>query len=818
MKSTYLFIGLVSSPMILDFLFHKYWKSRWLRFSQIGVHHSTTAMKTYWGVPTLVSVLSLATMGLVILWHIVRPDYPVHWIGWVFASGMILMGLKDAITFTNNFFTIKNGPTIEAGLYQYETQILKKGGQLHTKCYICAKSGHKREMVLIGKPGFDYFVKYVYNDPSKRWSPTQGCFECGNCGRLVCLTHSDDSIVCDCGVCNWKEGTYAQLELDNEQNASGHDKLYRKSSKKYNIKQIDDLIYDNNIKKLDAYTKDMNVDTIFPQIGPIIDLAIAYERLEIVKYLIEKRKADINIPFTIGRSPLFHACNNGRSKEIIKYLLSNGADPNQHDDKGNYPLHALISNKKGEYSTEDKIEIIDAFVVAGFDINAYDMGATVLFFADDSDFEITQKLITVGADPNLPVIEAEKGIYPASTLLLGIYIVKKEYAKALELIKLGADPFIMGYGNRRSLDLLFDINDFENPFFQELMDYLKDKGTITSDCSQVIFGHFYSGWASFFLTQLKLNDLEIMECSFNRSDLVMEGKGISKSDIVVISESVKSEYSRLLRKYDHESRIILFISPKYFEDDESNQFDSNNITMLRLFLEAVSESNFEKSTTIFTSCFKALETDSYPAIKKISTLNKPPTDVWNDIMTLFNGQNISPLLSQYNDSKPEFDLFVSYRSYDSLLVRQIAEQLIAAGFKIWFAEYSIDATSRIDFQEMINQGIAKSKRILCFTNDDYNSSEYCQVEAFIIQQLKKSDQILEIELLDSNDQPSNSSLFGSECKRFSINKDKIEEIWATILQFLEQKYLPILNLQDSGMTKEEEKYQNLIFSFFIPSA
>jgi len=69
--------------------------------------------------------------------------------------------------------------------------------------------GHIREMQL---------VKIVMTDMTKwdkPWSPTQGCLQCGNCGKLSCWTHSDNRKPCECGVTHWIERVYLQKELDN---------------------------------------------------------------------------------------------------------------------------------------------------------------------------------------------------------------------------------------------------------------------------------------------------------------------------------------------------------------------------------------------------------------------------------------------------------------------------------------------------------------------------------------------------------------------------------------------------------------------------
>jgi len=107
MKNTFLFVGLILIPIILHSLFHKYWKKRWMRFSKIGVQHSTQAIKAFWGIPALVSVLSLIAIGLIILWYFVKPEFAVHWSGWVFASVIIFTRFIDVFAKTYSFFSTK---------------------------------------------------------------------------------------------------------------------------------------------------------------------------------------------------------------------------------------------------------------------------------------------------------------------------------------------------------------------------------------------------------------------------------------------------------------------------------------------------------------------------------------------------------------------------------------------------------------------------------------------------------------------------------------------------------------------------------------
>ena len=70
--------------------------------------------------------------------------------------------------------------------------------------------------------------------------------------------------------------------------------------------------------------------------------------------------------------------------------------------------------------------------------------------------------------------------------------------------------------------------------------------------------------------------------------------------------------------------------------------------------------------------------------------------------------------------QPPYDFFVSYKSQDVGIVRQIAEQLIAGGVSIWFAEYMmlfsvLSGWSNSKLKQAINNGIQQAKFGICFT-------------------------------------------------------------------------------------------------------
>ncbi len=73
-------------------------------------------------------------------------------------------------------------------------------------------------------------------------------------------------------------------------------------------------------------------------------------------------------------------------------------------------------------------------------------------------------------------------------------------------------------------------------------------------------------------------------------------------------------------------------------------------------------------------------------------------------------------------------VFVSYKSEDANLVRQVAEQLLACGLDLWFNEYRIMAAEYDRFEEAIDAGLARATHAVVFTNDRWARAEWCNVE------------------------------------------------------------------------------------------
>lgn len=92
--------------------------------------------------------------------------------------------------------------------------------------------------------------------------------------------------------------------------------------------------------------------------------------------------------------------------------------------------------------------------------------------------------------------------------------------------------------------------------------------------------------------------------------------------------------------------------------------------------------------------------------------------------------------------QPPYDFFISYKAEDATIVRQFAEQLVASGLSVWFAEYLVLLSGRSDpeVKQAIDDGIQQSKYGICFTNNRYIQSPWCRDE--LEQLLKKFAPVL----------------------------------------------------------------------------
>ncbi len=92
------------------------------------------------------------------------------------------------------------------------------------------------------------------------------------------------------------------------------------------MKKVEELVYNNDLdgfKSLIDSLEDVNIQDKYGWTP--LHLAIRRGREEMVRYLVEEKKADINIQDSSGWTPLMEAIMDD-FPTIVKYLVEKGAD------------------------------------------------------------------------------------------------------------------------------------------------------------------------------------------------------------------------------------------------------------------------------------------------------------------------------------------------------------------------------------------------------------------------------------------------------------------------------------------------------------
>ncbi|MDI7172579.1 ankyrin repeat domain-containing protein [Leptospira santarosai] len=152
-------------------------------------------------------------------------------------------------------------------------------------------------------------------------------------------------------------------------------------------------IQNGNAERVRSYLQNGLNPNRFRGVTPL-SLAVKYERLEIVRILIEYL-ADPNLPDEkTGLTPLIHSID--ASSTMISILIEGGADPDQRDANGMSPLHHCVN--------EGRLEALRILLEKGADPNVRDSdGVTCINLSKSSHgmSEFAELLLKYGADPTI---------------------------------------------------------------------------------------------------------------------------------------------------------------------------------------------------------------------------------------------------------------------------------------------------------------------------------------------------------------------------------------------------------------------------------
>jgi ankyrin repeat protein len=197
--------------------------------------------------------------------------------------------------------------------------------------------------------------------------------------------------------------------------------------------------------------------------------------LELMKKLVDEQGLEINAKDKYGETPLFYAIRADK-KEIVEWLLSNGADANSVSHDGQTPLHYAVMYKNAA--------VAELLIKGGANKDALDaQGSTPLHLAlswGRSDAMIS--LLITKSNINLT-----EGTTP---LLLAISSGKPEIVEAL--LKNGADPNIPETTGLKSPPLHYAVNQPSDKIATLLLDHGAKIDAVNSKGEQAIHQTIFS--------------------------------------------------------------------------------------------------------------------------------------------------------------------------------------------------------------------------------------------------------------------------------------------------------------------------------------
>lgn len=210
---------------------------------------------------------------------------------------------------------------------------------------------------------------------------------------------------------------------------------------------------DNDLAKIEALLKaGANVNLASTFASPPLHLAIMHANQMAVLTLL-KAGADVNQRDARGYTPLHYAVEHGQ-EVFVNALLKLGADPNIVDNEGRSSMHLVPRSAP---------QLIDLLARHKADVNIRDAsGDTPLHLFLDHD-EMAQKLLTLGADPN---VRNRDNVSPYTMMLTDYRLLRHQSTLNL-MLALKADVDAVNHLGENILHLSARL-DMENVFFSAM--------------------------------------------------------------------------------------------------------------------------------------------------------------------------------------------------------------------------------------------------------------------------------------------------------------------------------------------------------------
>ncbi|MFP3033743.1 MAG: ankyrin repeat domain-containing protein [Wolbachia sp.] len=163
-----------------------------------------------------------------------------------------------------------------------------------------------------------------------------------------------------------------------------------------NIKELFNAVKQGELDKVKNLTQRINVDTKDEDGRTLLYWAVNKDRLNIIKYLVEEKKANVNAKDKDGKTSLHWAAEYNDTPEIVQLLIEKGTDINAKDKSGKTPLDLA-----SEEDVKDFLNPLRERYIR--------LGQELISAAINGSVERVENLVDQGANVN---IENEDGLMP----------------------------------------------------------------------------------------------------------------------------------------------------------------------------------------------------------------------------------------------------------------------------------------------------------------------------------------------------------------------------------------------------------------------